>query len=76
MDLQPVHDLMQKKSSRKDFLKHVGLAALGIHGISSFLPHLAAKASAQSTCDSRYGSGSYGHGVYGPRCDAPLVPPD
>lgn len=40
MDIKPLNDLMNKKMTRKEFLKHMGAAILGVVGISAFIRNI------------------------------------
>jgi arginine exporter protein ArgO len=64
MDLKPLNDLLNKEMTRKDFLKHIGVAALGIMGVNAFLRNITnphnkkSKAPRRTKAVSGYGAGS------------------
>ncbi len=55
--------VFEKKVSRKGFLQHVGVAALGVLGVQSLLSSILQPASSKSKAtkqDNSYGGSSYG----------------
>ena len=60
---QQINDLLQQEMDRKDFLKHMGVAAVALIGVPAVIKALsqsAAQPSAQSAKNMGYGSSAYG----------------
>lgn len=52
--------LLAKPMSRREFLAHIGAAALAITGISGILRNLSSHTTTSTNRDHGYGSSSYG----------------
>lgn len=61
---QELNSLLTKKMDRKDFLKHVGIAAVAITGFSVIVKTLAPVQTKQPSVARSNGAG-YGSSVYG-----------
>lgn len=60
---QQINDLLQKEMDRKDFLKHMGVAAVALIGVPAVIKALSqssTQSSAQSTKNMGYGLSAYG----------------
>ncbi len=66
MDVEPLNKLLNKKMSRKDFLVHVGAAAVAVSGIAAIIKNIAepkgkkTKPPAQKSQKTGYGQSPYG----------------
>lgn len=60
--MNKIQELMQQEISRQEFLRYIGVAILGIIGVSSLLQNLTSLSSSKSNHQE---SGGYGASPYG-----------
>ena len=64
--MNKLQNILQQEVTRKEFLQYVGLALLGVIGVTSFLQNLTSSMS-RNVASQHLGSGGggYGHSKYG-----------
>ncbi len=60
-----IHELLQKEVSRKEFLRYVGAAILGVIGITQILNNLQKSLAPQKKIESSEKTAGYGATPYG-----------
>lgn len=62
--MSKIQELMQQEISRKEFLRYIGIALLGMAGVTAFLQNLSGSFNQPKQVEQKKGSG-YGYSAYG-----------
>lgn len=62
--MNKIQEILQQEISRKEFLRYIGIALLGMIGVTSFLNNLS-NSLGQQTVQTKKESAGYGYSAYG-----------